>query len=422
MKIAFVQIWYAEKMGYIEKFLPRAMAALGHEVHLVTTNVQAYFNLPEYEQVYGPFCGPGVTPCEVTPRGDGVTLHRLPHGWSRGRLCMRELPAKLRELRPDIVQGFELNCTTTTTVALLQPWLRYALFLESHIHASVFADARARRLPWRRRAAWRLYRATKGRMISAATSVCHPISPDAADIAVRFFGMASGKVRVASLGTDTGMFRPSLTPADLEEREALRARLGFESDELVCVYSGRLTREKGPQTLAQAVARLRQDGRRARGLFIGAGPREIEDALRRTPGCVVHPFVPVDDLPALYRAADVAVWPRQESTSQLDAAASGLPLILSDQVQVRERIEGNGLTYRENDSADLAARIASLLDADVRRSMGAIGRARMVSAYDWRLLAQQRLAEYETALARMPSRRSAATAPASATLAASGGE
>lgn len=36
MQIAIVSDWFSEKMGYAENFLPKAMASLGHEVHLVT--------------------------------------------------------------------------------------------------------------------------------------------------------------------------------------------------------------------------------------------------------------------------------------------------------------------------------------------------------------------------------------------------
>jgi hypothetical protein len=44
MKIAVVSIFYSEGMGYSENCLPRALAALGHEVHLITTVFNVYGN------------------------------------------------------------------------------------------------------------------------------------------------------------------------------------------------------------------------------------------------------------------------------------------------------------------------------------------------------------------------------------------
>lgn len=397
MRVAVVQIWHNERMGYVDRFLPAALAALGCDVHLVTSDAKPYFQHPDYASIYEPAFGPPLAECGTVRRADGVTVHRLPHGLFRGRLRIRGLFRKLAELRPDVVQGFEVNCLTSYEAALYRPLLGYRLFLEAHIHASVFADARAR-LPVSKRLAWTLYRAFVGRPLSWMTQRCHPISADAAEIATRFFGMRPGKVEVAPLGTDTTLFHPASVERDLSARAARRAAWSVGDADVLCVYSGRMTRDKGPEILAQAIARLRAAGRRFFGLFIGSGPRDVVEAIESTPGCVLHPFVDVDALPDLYRAADVGVWPRQESTSQLDAAACGLPLILSDRVQVLERVDGSGLLYREGDAADLASRLLQLEEPGVRRRLGTTGRERMQQQFDWKVLARERLREYRRSL------------------------
>lgn len=396
MRIAIVQIWHNERMGYVDRFLPTALAALGCEVHLVTSDARPYFEHPDYREIYEPAFGPPLAPTGTTLRPDGVRVHRLPHGRFRGRPRIRGLFRKLAEIRPDIVQGFEVNCITSYEAALYRALLGYALFLEAHIHASVFADA-AERLSWPRRLRWAAYRLLIGRPLARLTTRCHPISPDAADIAERFFGMPRSKIALGPLGTDTSLFRPAPAAAELARRAERRRSWNVADEDILCVYSGRITRDKGPQLLAQAVARLRHAGEPYRALFIGAGPAQLAGEIAATPGCTLHPFVDVDALPALYQAADIGVWPRQESTSQLDAAACGLPLVLSDRVRVTERIDGNGFQYREGDAADLAAVLLRLRDADVRRKMGELGRRTMRERFDWSLLARQRLAEYAAA-------------------------
>ena len=115
-------------------------------------------------------------------------------------------------------------------------------------------------------------------------------------------------------------------------------------------------------------------------------------------GCVVHSFVPVRDLPPFYWASDIGVWPKQESTSQLDAAACVLPIVLSDRVQVRERVDGNGLLYKENDIADLATSLKNLIDADLRRKMGNIGSAKVKNLFSWNGIARKRAEDYKQIL------------------------
>ncbi len=311
---------------------------------------------------------------------------------------MDGLVGKLREIDPDIVQAGELPSLQTYRAALAKPVLGYKLFAECHIHASVFPAATGRG-GRRAKVFWPIYYNTTGRLLNWAVERCFAISEDSADIVNRFFGISGERVEVRSLGVDTDLFRPFEGNADLtRKRQELRHRLGFRDDEVVAVYSGRLNIEKDPIFLAQAVEKLQRQGQPFRALFVGDGPREYLDSIRKCAGCVVHSFVPVQELPDLYRAADVGVWPKQESTSQLDAAACGLPLILSNQVKVLERVDGNGLLFEQGDPDSLATQLASLASADRRQKMGALGAKRMREQFSWDKIAMQYEQDYLRAL------------------------
>jgi len=398
MRVVVVSDWFSETMGYSENFLPKALAAQGAEVHVVTSDVQTYFDSPLYAETYEPFLGPGVVSCGVKLL-DGYTLHRLPHARRRGRLRIKGLLRYVRTLRPDVVQTFDTHCPSTNELTLAKPFLGYRLFHESSLHASVFPPA-TRQLAVSERAKWFTYASTMGRLVSAVAERCYPVSSDAADIVVRFFGFQPGKIRICSLGVDTDLFVPPDTPDLLNERERVRHELGFSPDDVVCVYSGRFSTDKGPIVLANAVDRLADAGSAARGLFVGSGSEEAVQAIKACRGCVVHEFVPVRDLPRYYRAADIGVWPKQESTSQLDAAACGLPLILSDRVAVRERVDGNGLVYAEGDAGDLAKQVSLLLDSALRQEMGRRSAEKVRENFSWARIARERLDDYEAALAR----------------------
>ena len=145
-----------------------------------------------------------------------------------------------------------------------------------------------------------------------------------------------------------------------------------------------------PSTLAKGMA--------VRGLFIGNGPQS--ETIAACEGCTLLPFRPHRELPPYYRAAEIGVWPTQESMSMLDAAACALPIIVNDTLIARERIEGNGITYRLNDADDLAEKIRWLSDPDRRRALGSTGARRMIELFSWGAIAQRRLADYEAAAGR----------------------
>lgn len=398
MKIAIISEWFSENMGYAENCLPRALASLGHEVHLITSNLQVYYNSPSYKEIYEPYIGPAVMSCGVK-KLDGFVLHRLPYVKWLGQRRIQGISRKLTEIRPQIVQTLDSFQPETVEAAIAKIILGYKLFLESHTHASVFFVDR-QELQFSMRLKRFVVKNMSGPLVSSFSEKCYPISIDAAEIAVKHFGIQKRKISVCSLGVDTDLFKPALDSASQNARAQLRQRLGFSPRDIVCIYTGRFSRDKDPLCLAQAIDILVKNGKQFRGLFVGNGIESDISSIKSYSGCVVNPFVPARELPRFYQAADIGVWPRQESTSQLDAVACGLPIIISDRTQVNERIEGNGLTYKEDDAFDLSQKIKSLTDASLRSRMGQIGIKKIEERFSWKHIAEERIQDYEAALRR----------------------
>ena len=160
----------------------------------------------------------------------------------------------------------------------------------------------------------------------------------------------------------------------------------------MCVYSGRFSQDKNPLLLARAIEQLRAEGEPFAGVFFGDG--EQRDAIEACEGSRTHPFVPYTELGDLFRAADIAIWPTQESTSMLDAAACGTPIVVNDTLAAVERVEGNGLRYRLNDPDDLMRSLRQLHDPELRATLGRHGAGKIGSTYSWQALAQIRLEDY----------------------------
>ena len=91
-------------------------------------------------------------------------------------------------------------------------------------------------------------------------------------------------------------------------------------------------------------------------------------------------------------------WPNQESMSQLDAAACGLPVVLSNRISVLERVEGNGLLYKEGQPENLARQLQKLADPGLRCNLGVVGAAKVRERYSWLRIARERIADYEAAI------------------------
>ena len=103
--------------------------------------------------------------------------------------------------------------------------------------------------------------------------------------------------------------------------------------------------------------------------------------------------MPHAELYKYYSAADVAVWPLQESLAMNDAAACGLPFIANDELGDKERTSANNtLLYIKGDSIDLQQKLLYLLENKTQRiAMGKRGRDLMKKKFSWDILAERYL-------------------------------
>jgi glycosyltransferase involved in cell wall biosynthesis len=392
LKIALINETYSKKMGYAENCLSKAFAKLGMDVHLIVLPVPPYYYMTDFKKTYGDFNA--LTPETPEECVDGYTVHYLKPAWRLGRIRMRGLGAKLGEIAPHIVQTFSVNSWIPLEAALSTRRVGYKFFTGTSYQASVFPLANRPSRFWEpERLHAFLLREVPGRYISSISELCYGATNDCSEVAVRFFGVSKSKIRTDPLGVDTEVFFPSDDPA---ERARTRAEFGFADAEIVCIYTGRFAVDKNPLLLAKAVEKLRREGEPYRALFFGSGTQQA--AIEACDGAIVHPFVDYTQLGKYYRASDIGVWPTQESTSMLDAAACGLPLVVNDTLTAKERIDGNGLAYRLNDLDDLARALRALRAPETRRAMGRNGAEKIAGNYSWESIARGRLKDYCAAL------------------------
>lgn len=388
---------FTKNMGYLGNMLPKYLARLGADVHVVTTNLPYYYSINDFNKTYGEFIDSTSLSSATVEKYDGYTLHILPHQKIFGYVQMIGWWDKLKEIRPDIVQALPAIGWIPLNAALAQPFLAYKLFTASHTTASVFPLAKRQvSMLDKEFIINQLARGIPGRFVSLFTEKCYAATIDCADVAERFFGVEKNKIDICPLGVDTEVFKPLSSDEEYVKKSILRQKMGFSEEEIVCIYTGRFSNDKNPLLLAKAIDKLSKLGENIRGLFVGNGTQAEE--IQSCSGCIIHPFVPVHELGDFFRCADIGVWPTQESTSMIDAAACGLPIVVNNTLAAVERIEGNGLTYKLNDLDDLVSVLYSLKDVKIREKLGSVGAEKIANNYSWYSLSKSRLNDYEASI------------------------
>jgi glycosyltransferase involved in cell wall biosynthesis len=197
--------------------------------------------------------------------------------------------------------------------------------------------------------------------------------------------------RVVGNGVDLARFAP-----DPAGRAAVRAELGVAPDELLVGGVGRRVEEKGIREYADAARAL---AGKARFVWVGPDDDDKPDALRDAEVGIEF-LGPRSDMPELYSALDVFVLPSYRegfSRSAMEAAACGLPMVLSDIRGCREVGEHDRhlLMVPPGDAVALTDAVGRLLTDDgLRMRLGAAARERSLEEFDQRAVARTSIETY----------------------------
>jgi glycogen synthase len=191
------------------------------------------------------------------------------------------------------------------------------------------------------------------------------------DLVSREFNVAQEVVQVVPGQIDVERFRRT------ETREEARSILGLPMDRPIVLTLRRLVRRMGIDRLIAAMAEVRRIVPEALLCIGGSGNRQPHlQRQAREAGLSGHVrflgFVPEDELPILYRAADINIVPTVAlegfGLTAAEALAAGTPTLVTPVGGLPEVVAplSSDLVFRSAASADMAAAITAALRGEIR--------------------------------------------------------
>lgn len=344
MKIIHLQHPFIPNRGYQENHLPSKQQQLGHEVHIVTTDVVPN----KFNNQVGRF-HPG------TEVHNNVPVHRcrsVTYDTEAATLPIGAI-SKIRSLDPDVLHSHRLVSFNTICSLPLSVRSDVKIFYDLHIDNDNFhLDERYKMF------GFSAFRKAILPIIKRTASGFIGVNPYAMQFLEERLGVASADF--LPLGADTDVFYPSEP-----ERDRQRRRLGVTEDEFLLITSGNLTPNKRVESILESLYYLDSDSIKL--LILGDGPEEYLsliknriDELNLDEKVLLHGFVDHDELSKFYNAADVGVWPGKLGITIIEAIACGLPVIVEDDLATDFlTTEDNGLALDTVSTESLADAIST---------------------------------------------------------------
>ena len=149
-------------------------------------------------------------------------------------------------------------------------------------------------------------------------------------------GLSKEKIRFYPRGIDVKRFHPS------KRNGFFKSRYGLREDEIKLLYVGRVSKEKNMPLLAEIYRSLAVLRPHVRLVVVGEGPylEDMKKSLKDLPVTFTG-FLSGEDLAQAYASSDLFVFPSTTDTFGnvvLEAQASGLPVIVTDEGGPRENL------------------------------------------------------------------------------------
>jgi glycosyltransferase involved in cell wall biosynthesis len=371
--------------AYLEYHLAKELIRLGHSIYVFTFNCRNKLQRSALSS-HG---------LEVVCIPHFVSIHGYHIPSFAGIAYVHKF---VKNKRPDIIHCMPLDSPLSLIFIMWKKLFNYKIV------GSILTQLNMVFSPWgiKQKILFAISKITVALCVAKESSIVFAKTVELARLLSRSYGVPQDKFRIVSLGSD-----PSLYEFDFDERIRIRKKLGISESDVVLVYSGKLNYTKGLDVLIRALAPIVVKNNRAKLLIIGKGDvsfvqylKRLVASLRLKQNVIFHPWIHKNSIPSFYSASDIGVWPGLSSVSIVDAASTGLPLVIARYPVDTFAIEnGNGFAFEIGNVEELGTFLKVLIyDSGLRKEMGQKSRLLVEEKLNWRAITQRYIDIYTNVL------------------------
>lgn len=229
------------------------------------------------------------------------------------------------------------------------------------------------------------------------------------------FPVTKGKIKVLYTGANANEYAPVWTKKGKKWRKEVRKKYNIGAKDPVLLFVGRLVSYKGCHIVLKALKNLLKEHKKARLIIIGSKwyadhskdsyVKGLHKFAKKMKGHVIFTsYVPVEEIPKYYSAADIFVcasqWEEPLARVHYEAMAAGLPMITTKRGGNHEvvRNKETGIVIKDYKNPNEFSKAGSTLFDDPKRmhKMGSRGRLLVEKKYNFNRIANDLEAIYSS--------------------------
>jgi glycosyltransferase involved in cell wall biosynthesis len=384
MKIAIVVEEFDPNKRYLEYYLARELTKLGHRVYIFT---------------FGWSKGPSRTMLK-----EGFEVVNVPHFAEIGDYHVpnfRGVAIIFKFIKVEKLDIIHCQPLDSPLSLLFIAWKR---LFKYKIVGSIMTQLNLVFSPWniKKKILFSLSKIVVTEYVEKRSEIIFAKNRELTKLISRSYDVPQNKFRTIPLGAD-----PELFKFDSESRILQRKKLGLSENDVVIVYSGKIDPSKSLDVFVGALAPIVIRNGKVKLLIIGKGElfytkhlEKLISNLKITNNVIFHPWVNRTMLPSFYSASDIGVWPGLSSISIVDAASTGLPVVIARYPVETYAVENeNGFTFEIGNAKELRECLEILVrDDKLRKEMGCRSRLLVEQKLNWRTITLQYLHAYTSVL------------------------
>ena len=363
--------YFVPELGYQEYYLAKKHKDMGHDVCVIASDLLYPFRNIEAMLKEARAKNTSRKRKAGFSIVDGTKVYRLKHFFEYSDFILaRGLKSTLSKIKPDIVFAHESRQGLPALATFYKNKIGYKLIVDQHD----FYHKIPNHPLWKNILRFLDYFLFRKFIVDYSLSKADKIiavTQESKNFLIKTHKMNPKKISVVPLGVDTGFFN-----FDSKARINIRKKFKITNEDVVLVFSGTIVRRKGIELLLEAFSEIKNKSVKL--IIVGSGDaaymqelKNLTEKLSINNKTIFTGFVKKNEVKNFFSAAELGVWPGNNSVSIMEAMACKLPIVIVD-LQLSHLVSyNNGFKFPQHNKEKLKAALEKLIhDKNLRLKMG----------------------------------------------------